>query len=509
MSKIRTTASNASLLFIPFHIIKKTPGSFTDEMTESIFDTRPTRPDLQDMPGSSAPSAFGWAWRFCKPAPGEKTDFEQLHELLNKKGELVDISDSTKYYDYIPSHWNNNNSYLKIYKIKYGSLKGNTANDNENFQKKFLNDPLPYIISQENRDNKLQIKIENIYFIINESAFLAYMVIDNRLNSLNELSVPEILSNLDFFRSIGITKRTEQKNRQLNNRTIFRTIINQDGINEEKPVGTFYDMLNWYFIELSDFLRISQERPSILHLDASNTVSNWGRELNTHLFKILRIPARGIEGYGIDEVEVTLKKSGPHILMAGFKEGCIICEELNENSDISSIVKKYLPAFILVLNQREILLKTMNFVSWLPSNEISDYTKEHLDKLVFLKKYLLKIQLKQVFYSVSNIKEVEDFFRLTQEVNLIDTMLKDNENSLREIHGLLETEKNKEDFKRSEKVNLLLSVFALLSVFNIIQEAIPNLIDPEVSLIFKIIPFVLTLIAGVILFRINLKKNKR
>jgi hypothetical protein len=125
--------------------------------------------------------------------------------------------------------------------------------------------------------------------------------------------------------------------------------------------------------------------------------------------------------------------------------------------------------------------------------------KEQMNYINQLKTDLLVIQLKQIFYSVSNYHEVEHFFNHLQKVFNIDIMMKENEQSIREIHNLLEEkrkkiESEKEEF-RSRIVNTILGAIACLGLFSFFKDVWPFFLEKPIASYYKFIsislPFVI------------------
>ena len=133
-------------------------------------------------------------------------------------------------------------------------------------------------------------------------------------------------------------------------------------------------------------------------------------------------------------------------------EGAIVIDTSGANVDTNTLVNKYFPAFILALNQREVMIKTAKDVSQIAYKNLNAEDSMTLKKLTELRKTLNLIQLKQVFYNISIYNETELFFTELQKKFSIDVLLNDNKGSIEAIHSLLESER----ISKEEEANKLL-----------------------------------------------------
>jgi hypothetical protein len=130
-------------------------------------------------------------------------------------------------------------------------------------------------------------------------------------------------------------------------------------------------------------------------------------------------------------------------------EGAIIIDTITgeKKGKINDLVNKYFPAFILALNQREVMLKTAKDISQISYNNLNSEDRKTLNKLGQLRKTLNLIQLKQIFYNISLYNEIELFFSELQSKFRIGTLLNDNNVSIEAIHSLLENERIENEIK--------------------------------------------------------------
>jgi hypothetical protein len=143
-----------------------------------------------------------------------------------------------------------------------------------------------------------------------------------------------------------------------------------------------------------------------------------------------------------------------------------------------------------------------------------------LKSLQDLKERLLVLQLKQIFYSVSNLHEVETFFNAQQTVFNVEAMLKENDQSIREMYSLLEVkhrqqrevielEREAVESEREKNLNLALSVVASLGVFTFLKDVLPFCNDLQYPLFYKGITFILTLSAITALMWLYWKSRRK
>lgn len=212
----------------------------------------------------------------------------------------------------------------------------------------------------------------------------------------------------------------------------------------------------------------------MLHLfsQASKDVLSHDELINT-FYNALRIPTLNKEKEVIkleDSNSVKPKLAQLHypdqsIVFCTMNEGAIVIDT-SGSVDTNALVNKYFPAFILALNQREVMLKTAKEVSQIAYKNLNSEDSITLKKLTELRKKLNLIQLKQVFYNISIYNETESFFTELQKKFSVDVLLNDNNGSIEAIHSLLESEriKNEEEAQKKRDNNLAL-ILGLVGLF--------------------------------------------
>lgn len=97
-------------------------------------------------------------------------------------------------------------------------------------------------------------------------------------------------------------------------------------------------------------------------------------------------------------------------------EGAIVIDTPGGDNDTNKLLNKYFPAFILALNQREVMIKTAKDVSQIAYKNLNAEDSITLKKLTELRKTLNLIQLKQVFYNISIYNETELFLLNSRKI---------------------------------------------------------------------------------------------
>lgn len=120
----------------------------------------------------------------------------------------------------------------------------------------------------------------------------------------------------------------------------------------------------------------------------------------------------------------------------------------------------------------------------LDPKDLKRSTGDSFNKMEILRNRLLILHLKQIFYSVSNLHEIELFFNQLQKTFAIENMLLDNEACVREMFNLLEVHRNREieesekvksdlDERRSNIINTILGAIGCLGLFSFLKDVIP------------------------------------
>ena len=420
------------------------------------------------------------------------------------------IVDSSKYHDYIsnyisPYSENENSSFLKIFSFQIADLKGlDTSGQETVFGKQFQDGKTKLFLG----DSNLEIKFDKIIIVLNEIAQLAYFIfeIDYKIENDNAL---KHISEIDFFRYYKPKELMDKKQKHIS-KYLIRTIKEKE--DKEKNIITetqniaLYEIIRNYFNYIFRSAKFIYDKPVMLHLfsKAGKDVLSNDELINT-CFKVLRIPTL------IKDKEETIKPEAtkledlhsvkPKLAQLHYPDQSIVFCTMNEgaividtssNVDTNALVNKYFPAFILALNQREVMIKTAKDVSQIAYKNLNAEDSITLKKLTELRKTLNLIQLKQVFYNISIYNETELFFTELQKKFSIDVLLNDNKGSIDAIHSLLESERISKESeaqkKRDDNLGLILSLVGLFGAASAVIDLYNFYHNPD-SIAFWWLPY--------------------
>jgi len=381
------------------------------------------------------------------------------------------IVDSSKYHDYIsnyisPYSEKENSSFLKIFSFQIANLKGLDISGQEIVFGKQLQDGKTKLFLG---DSNLEIKFDKIIIVLNEIAQLAYFIfeIDYIIENDNAL---KLISEIDFYRYYkpkGVCDNKKTIKPQYAIKTIKEKKDKEGNTITETNYIALYEIIRNYFSYIFKSATFIYDKPVMLHLfsqTGKDVLSN--DELINTCFKALRIPplvkgneapnkpleTKLEESHSIKPKLAQLHYPDQSIVFCNMNEGAIVIDTSGANVDTNTLVNKYFPAFILALNQREVMIKTAKDVSQIAYKNLNAEDSITLKKLTELRKTLNLIQLKQVFYNISIYNETELFFTELQKKFSIDVLLNDNKGSIEAIHSLLESER----ISKEEEANKLL-----------------------------------------------------
>lgn len=362
---------------------------------------------------------------------------KKLKKLPLKSNKLVD---SSKYLDYISNYLSQendeiNNSFLKIFTIDLGKLS--ELNDNKEkmtFASQFQNNNKLFL-----GESDLEIKINEINIVLNEIAHLGYFIFKLDYFEQNNI-VLKTLSEIDFYRFYKSSKVSSQNKYKIK-------VVNEKKDNEVNFIPLF-EIINSYFSFLNTSSNFIYEKPIMLHLFAKNDLNiTTESELIDLCYKVLRIPPKQIQSESksklLEQYQLKLQYPDNNISYCTMTEGAVIIDSTTINAN--ELLNKYFPAFILALNQREVMLKTAKEISQIENENLTSNDKKTFDLLSKIRKKLNLIQLKQIFYNISLNNEIGLFFIDLQHKFSVDILLKDNNGSIEAIHSLLESERHKNE----------------------------------------------------------------
>ena len=450
--KREPTSDNSAYIYMvmPFQIFKGEKGSLFDIVTDGVVSQYELLEHVEYIS-------------------------EKLRAYSDSQGNKSHaLGDFTKYYDFMRNHFGNNaeDRELVVYKLNTSKLNPAVGFDSfKNMQAQFSKAAL---LGQ----STMQMNgMDEVRVYLNPAAAIGFFIF-GFVCMTHEGNIAYQLAKTEFFRNIGW-----RRNQDLGDTQIRKHQWNFDG---ERASGlTMYETLNCYFSDFSDCIRFYQDRPTVLYSIASTTIgSNPNEDLCELAYEIIRVPDKNAPRFETKLTEPSVQRIGRNVALTALNEGAIVIESVNKAVTLKQVANKYFPAFILALNQRELLLKTMQSIAHLDVRELSGQNEAIFNKMEILRNRLLILQLKQIFYSVSNLHEVELFFNQLQKAFAVEKMLMENEQCVREMYNLLEVRRNNDikriekekaerDERRSNIINTILGAIGCLGLFSFLKDLIP------------------------------------
>ena len=396
----------------------------------------------------------------------------QNNELSQFKKALEEISipdaqykfDKQKYHNHIQSFISSgfvedDRSLLKYYKIKPELL----------FHNKKLKVQTSWEVSFS----------ENTYVIFNELLNIGFFVFGFKFIGLEGANLKDF-SSLDFFRFYNNDKSYRKYAMQIMG-------PEDEEINKSNKLS-IEDVISISFKDLCPYIKLKYDRPSLLHL--SNCSDNLTEdELNYFLYNSLRIQASKINDDNNLYLDYTTRL-GSGVSMCVLNEGASIID-ISVN-DLKQIQNKYLTAFLLVLNQREVMIHVNQLSSELTFTQLKQSSIHTVTLLNNLKTQIDFFRFKQLIYSVSFFEEIVFFYKKLQQSLDIDHLLLDNKECVNEITNLLGKIHHEQQEivrkieldsqrKRDLWVNATLMGIGCLGIFSFLKDLIPFTYDDELK----------------------------
>jgi hypothetical protein len=391
------------------------------------------------------------------------------------------LGDFSKYYGFMRNHFGSKDEKKDIsaFKLETSRIKPGPGFESfKNLQEQFSRGA--YL----GQSNLRMHGMDELAILVNSTGGIGFFICGFKSTTTTGNTIDAELANAEFFRNIGWRRKEKPKIGKISKHSwVF------DG---DVTTGlTLYELLQCYFADLSECIRFYQDRPTVLYsLSSKSTGSKTDNELCALAYEIIRVPDRNADRFEHSLIEPTIQRVGRNVAFTALNEGALIIETINKEASIKTVANKYLPAFILALNQREVLLSTMQNIVQLETHELNKQDEEIFNKMERLRNGLLILQLKQIFYTVSNLHEVELFFNQLQRSFAVERMLMENEQCIREMHNLLEVRRNKEiertekekaekDERRSNIIDTILGAIGCLGLFSFLKDLIPFYNDSE------------------------------
>ena len=262
---------------------------------------------------------------------------------------------------------------------------------------------------------------------------------------------------------------------------------------EEKQKINISDIINTHYSEIKNLIYFNHVKPTVVHLiHDSQAFEIDDEKMSELIYKTLRIPAKPTNSNITHKINyseiVKLQSPDENISFATMNEGVLI---IDNTIDLTALTKKYLPAFVLALNQREFLLKVIRLAPYVGITELKE--------LKDLKKFVTEVYLKQISFTVSVYNEIDILFAELQKKFDIEILMRDNKESINEIHQLIEgldkevkarLDKDLEDAqkKRDNNLGLILSLVGLFGAASAVIDLYNFYHNPD-SIAFWWLPY--------------------
>jgi hypothetical protein len=387
--------------------------------------------------------------------------------------------DFSKYYDFMRSYFGKYGQGIEfeVFKLNTSQIDAKPGFECKNLQAQF--EEGAWLGESE---IKMKKPFGEVTVVVNPSAGIGFFVFGFTCYTLPEENIADQLAACEFFRNVGWRRNQNLGPSQLKKHQWRFTPEGTTGL-------TMHETLNRYFSDLSDCIRFYQDRPVVLYsISSITTGSKSNEELSNLAYEIIRVPDRNAPPFETKITEPSIQRVGRNVAFAALNEGALIIESVKEISELKKIANKYFPAFFLAINQRELLLKTMQSIAQMDTRDLNGNNDAIFPKMEYLRNRLLLLQLKQIFYSVSNFHEVELFFNQLQRAFAVEKMLMENEQCIREMYNLLEVrrknelerfekEKNEREEHRSSIINTILGAIGCLGLFSFLKDFLPFIND--------------------------------
>ena len=355
-----------------------------------------------------------------------------------------------KYHDFVSSYISNHKdvkikSFLKFYSLSSEYyIKQKLFNFNKNNK---------FFLAESDIEFTFH---KNTYIVTNENAKICYLVLNfELLLEDSPISILDELSKLEFFRYY----KPKQVKKDNSNEIISKYQIRVEKGNNEEPIQySLFSLIVDFFKPIISNIKFLYDRPITLHLFKYDNAFNDTNILNKKIYNSLRVPVKFVDGdQNVIAFNNEIKAPDVNVRFMAMNEGGIVIDR--GCSHIKDLENKYFPAFILALNQREIMIMTNRKISTI------DYDKVLKHNLNKLKNDIHLFQLKQMFYSISFISEIDQFFCELQNKFRVEILLRDNKDGIFEINALLEKKRNDQVANLLVVLSIVQGVTAFFSIF--------------------------------------------
>ena len=242
-------------------------------------------------------------------------------------------------------------------------------------------------------------------------------------------------------------------------------------------------------------LKSEYEKPVLLHLfnyEKDNITDALLSKFKEPLFGTLRLK----QNYEIENTSDNdyFYKTNTGSCMVTLHEGSAVIEY---NMNLNELFKKYFPAFIITLNQREVMLRINNINGKINPNAILN--NQNYKEIEDISTYINLFNFKQVFYVVSHTHELQLFYSKLQKAFSIEILLNDIKESVSDVRFLLDRKDQKREEANQNTLNFILLFLTIAQILPVVFEYLTDFRIPE-----KLIP-VLHIVYVICFFYILIK----
>jgi hypothetical protein len=380
---------------------------------------------------------------------GIKTD-EMYHSHISKMLNSANLlSHKSQENIQINSNKKEDFTFLKVYKIK-----GKHVFENKEFR----------------IQDEWAAKICFTYVVLNEYAQLGYVVFGFDIEGDEGVTIKDV-SDLEFFRYYTNDKLTKKKSKYQ-----IKRLTKSENNDMVETLLTLQDIMSTdAFKTVWPYMKMRYQRPMLLHLSNSAKTLDGSEfkyaELNQLMYHSVRLPAETVRDIKIDtEDKKYVVTCGSGVSVCALNEGAFVIDRSPSMSGYKAQFNKYFLAYILALNQREVMIQINQLSSQLTWNQLKNSKNETIRYLNQLKSRIELFKFKQLFYSVAVLDELVVFYREMQSAMNIEVLLEDNKECVQEVVTRLE--EIAQD-KRDLWINATLSGIGCLGVFSFLKDLIP------------------------------------
>jgi len=448
----------------------------------------------------------------------EESRFSSLCERMTRYLRPANIIDTTKYHDYLPNYISEGNhqfsdsnaptktnnhstttdsSFIRCYKIDYDNTWRNIQKNNPDSTHNLPYNPQIHHLRIAGQWEAEFLKSSFVF--INPNSKLGFIALGFDVHHPNVESL-QSFEKCVFFRFI------ENHNNKNKDYCLHLSYKKSGQENSPPPPNiNLYQILRFLFHDVWDELhfvgQINGLRPIRLHLfnrPPFPLLNENTEKTFQFLYDVIRIPRA--YSNGIDRnIKPHNYLTGSKTMVAAINEGAAVIDHVVEST--SDYLNKYLPAFILALNQRQNMMFINKRIASIPQNKLFHLENENsplVREFAHLKKTIDITHLKQVFFSISFVDEIAFFYHKVQQAFQVEVLLQDNKDCVSEIYTLLETNRKElekkrlieeklqrdEEIKRQEEaarkqenrdkqLNIVLAALGCLGIFGFFKDFFP------------------------------------